>query len=713
MKDETISMQIQQALNAELSFLAPSSSRQEAIFDYATGGKPMKRTFRLSFGLVLVLVILLTAFTAVAAVLLSAQDVIEQNAVPMARENDTDTRIVTEYTPEQLADLIRTANENGITLDETTGIMQALRRGEGYWEDEAIMEICRQAFGGLFYEWTIEEKHWFTEILSKTGNEADDSCPLPDEEDLTTDEARQRAVALLQAEYPGARALEEKGLYRREEWLSKEEGDTEWQFRFSPMDLEHPLYAIVLNKAGEADSMAETPQNWESYSYATLMEALYRIYRSSHHLIGDLPQEGWHQMRDMLEGAEHDRSWGIAQDAYLASVYPLPKDGEITLTKAREIAREHSGSDAVSQAEGVLLGDGDKRIWKITLSFLDEKGQGAAVAWEIDAESGSILGRYDLGDSAFPWRRYVLESTYERFVAGMLTVDQAGQLAADALRSALNEPDIPYADPAFFEQRVSYYEWRNSWSVSFRTKTLHYANAACTISEPDHQVEITNSAPSRVDGDSLYQRYWHVYGGGNWDQQVLMQFARDMAQLEPTGWEGKLLKKTGFPSEDKAKITREQAVDIAALHNEVRVEEELTSALLGSDEHPIWKITLNGKINLWIYEIDGLTGEVLDKEVFKPDNSDFDPPLKRRTLHRDFVKAYVEEFGMERLAAVEISKAFGDLALDDPELPLLNAELYAPSVAERTVTFRALTPGEPSFRIVFTPDWMTEKAEKL
>ena len=158
----------------------------------------MKKAYKFSLSLALILALaLLTVTGAIAAALLSAQEVVEQTAVPLAKENDTDALVIDTYTPDQVAALIRAANENGITLDETTGIMQALRNGEGYWEDEAVMEICRAAFGGLFPEWTIEEKHWYQEIFSQMSGyppEEQNPYPLPGAGDMPVQEARETAA---------------------------------------------------------------------------------------------------------------------------------------------------------------------------------------------------------------------------------------------------------------------------------------------------------------------------------------------------------------------------------------------------------------------------------------------------------------------------------------------------------------------------------------
>ena len=167
MKNEQNRTRIQHALNAELSSLRTSERQRERLLKNALEDKKVKH-MHVSAALVIALLLSMITVGAVAAVLLSGTQVVEQVAVPMALQNDTDT-LEDSYSPEELAQLIQTLNENGITLEENDHIMRAFHAGEGYWEEEVIMEICRQAFGGSFTAWTVEEKHWFEDVMVQIG----------------------------------------------------------------------------------------------------------------------------------------------------------------------------------------------------------------------------------------------------------------------------------------------------------------------------------------------------------------------------------------------------------------------------------------------------------------------------------------------------------------------------------------------------------------
>ena len=158
----------------------------------------MKR--KLSYGLVLAIVLLLAAATAVAVALLSPKEVVEQVAVPMAQENDPDWRVNMEFSAEEMETFIRKANEIGIDIDDSHPLMEALRNGDGYDEEETIMEVCRQAFGGTYSTWTLEERHWFDDMLTEIGFADGESQPLPGPDDLTEEEARAKMIEAIQTE---------------------------------------------------------------------------------------------------------------------------------------------------------------------------------------------------------------------------------------------------------------------------------------------------------------------------------------------------------------------------------------------------------------------------------------------------------------------------------------------------------------------------------
>lgn len=132
-----------------------------------TGGLFVKK--KMSVGLIALIALLLLSLTAVAIELLTGMQIIEHFAVPMAQENDSEPYMQENYTHDELAQLIQTLSENGITLDEGSIIQKALASGHGYWEKDTIREICNATFGPDPGAWTLEQKHWYGEMMTAIG----------------------------------------------------------------------------------------------------------------------------------------------------------------------------------------------------------------------------------------------------------------------------------------------------------------------------------------------------------------------------------------------------------------------------------------------------------------------------------------------------------------------------------------------------------------
>ena len=190
MKDKRLEERIQHSLNAELSGLRTTSYQRDQFFENATGGYKVKK--KISMAAVLVAALLLITVTALAVALLSPKEVVEQVAVPIAQNNDQ-----ANYSYDELKELISALNENGITLDEGSRLMQAFSTGHGYWEREAIREICLSAFGENEGTWTIEQRHWYGEMMVAVGAYGMNVNLIPEDGDMTVKEAHSYAAKAL------------------------------------------------------------------------------------------------------------------------------------------------------------------------------------------------------------------------------------------------------------------------------------------------------------------------------------------------------------------------------------------------------------------------------------------------------------------------------------------------------------------------------------
>ncbi len=269
MREDLNRAKMHKAIDSALSGLNGDPWLFQRISARAAEGE-IKVKKKLSAGLVLAIVILMIAVTALAVVaLLSPKEVVEQVAVPMAQENDREWRVETDFTPDELAAFIRKCNENGIDLDENDDIMEAIRNGQGYNEEEAIMAVCRAAFGGNYDEWTIAERHWFQDVMVSIGWEFENHVELPGPDDLPEEEAKNRLMMAIRNKYGPDLPLDDKTMYAISLNYSSE---TDWTLTCHPRtEGAEAYYEACLDKAGNIVNVRSIdygrPQTLEEAGY--------------------------------------------------------------------------------------------------------------------------------------------------------------------------------------------------------------------------------------------------------------------------------------------------------------------------------------------------------------------------------------------------------------------------------------------------------------
>ncbi len=278
MREDLNRAKMHQAIDSTLSGLNGDPWLFQRISARAAEGE-LKVRKKLSAGLVLAIVILLIAVTALAVALLSPKEVVEQVAVPMAQGNDRDWRIEMDFTPDELADFIRKCNENGIDLDENDAIMKAIRNGQGYSEEEAIMAVCRKAFGGNFGEWTIAERHWFQDVMVSIGWASANYVELPGPDDFSEEEAKARLIAAIRDKFGADLPLEDRAQFETSLSYSAEpEAGNVWMMTCHPRtEGAEAFYEASMDKDGHVGEVISVDygrsQTLEDRGYAfTLTE---------------------------------------------------------------------------------------------------------------------------------------------------------------------------------------------------------------------------------------------------------------------------------------------------------------------------------------------------------------------------------------------------------------------------------------------------------
>ena len=396
----------QQTLNAELSGLRTSSLQRDQLYQNAVGGYKVKR--KLTAGWVLALVLMLFTVTAVAAVLLTHTEIIEQFAVPMALENDTDNYTQEAYTNEELAQLIAILSENGITLDEDTRIMKALESGNGYWEEETLMAICREAFGGMFYEWTIEQKYWFETMTVKIGFKEKNPYLIPGEGDMTIPEAKAYAVKLLKDEYGVELPTESNEQWKLLEWFyapwTVQDGyhSGMWKFEYANPISGEEEYWVSFDQNGillGSEMAWYLKDDAKARSYSEALEMMDMKYGGP----ASWSLEAWAEFGQLIADLEPVEVW---EHRYAESGYRMPPAGSVQPQQALDIAQESVGLKGETRTQIICCTSNGRTIYKVTLRIHFPGNETSAkydAIWcvELDCMTGEIIDKqeYHYGSS--------------------------------------------------------------------------------------------------------------------------------------------------------------------------------------------------------------------------------------------------------------------------------------------------------------------------
>ena len=337
---------------------------------------------KLSTGLVLVIVLMLIAAVALAVTLLTHQEIVEQVAVPLAVDNDASVGVNKIYNAEELAELVRSMNENGITLEENNRIMQALQNGQGYYEEETIMEICRQAFGGDYYTWTLEQQDWYEDLMVRIGFHETHLTRLPGEGNMKYEDAEAFAFRKIREAYGQDLPLEDRSIWQLSRQFFVENPDDPasagWSFSLEPKDIDHGQYYIGFSDNDPEGTVfvSANIHDWsQSYTGDELLSHFNTVYSWNY---GQWPQEAWQRLHEMLQDAEIDPTSREAQalKAFRMTAYPVPGEKDISREIAIQKAKE-TLQDSHAALDGAVLAEYDKAhegsLSETLKTFIDKK----------------------------------------------------------------------------------------------------------------------------------------------------------------------------------------------------------------------------------------------------------------------------------------------------------------------------------------------------
>ena len=382
----------------------------------------MKRS--LSIGLAIAIVLALAVSSAIAADRLTFEEFVEQVAVPMALENDGDSGVNNAFSVEELSSFVRAYNENGFTLKENNTIMQMLRNGLYFYEEETIMEICRQAFGGYYATWTLEQQDWFDRQLVSIGFRSTYQSRLPDADNMTYEQAEAFAFTALKKQYGQDLLQEDRSLYSLERWFDPADDEmmtkAGWYFKLTPKDLMHGAYMVSFDDAdpeGSVSFSAEVPDWTKPYTGKQLWAWMQKVYTWSQ---GDWPQSAWQKFHEMLLEAVPDKNGAMDPElrAYQLTEFPDPDEHDISEEAAIQAARE-AGVNARAALDGIVLTEYEgHRYWMVSLRIMQWPGPiDEEAGWyvvSVDSATGHAEGVRKKGRGDNDAMLYTPEAAYQK-----------------------------------------------------------------------------------------------------------------------------------------------------------------------------------------------------------------------------------------------------------------------------------------------------------
>ena len=406
------SEQIKNALDTTLSGLQDDPWLSQRIIQASK--RAVKPRIRFSYGIILAVLLLLLAATAVAAVYLSSQQFIQQEVLPIAKENDADG-YEEKFSNQELSKIVQLAQENGIEL--SSDMMTAFENGFGYSEQSAIMEIVSADFGEKYYSWSIEQKYWFGEMMVLLGFRTYNPCHLPSEDEASLQDCLLTIQNRILEDYGDD--ITDASIWKQSvsfEELSENgtmHGNPHWYFNFDSLDLQHNLYEVELTAQGEIISVKPSFVPSDDSTGNEIVDQFGQIYG----YYGNWSVETWVSLDQALQGRVPGgaRAWFFACANYI-----LPPTNSIPQAEAEQLALQAVGKEYTKVDGVVCCLDCGTPIWKIGLKTLYPQDIGSGEyshIWlvEMDCFSGEInnIQEYSPGSQISPLIQWVPRSIIE------------------------------------------------------------------------------------------------------------------------------------------------------------------------------------------------------------------------------------------------------------------------------------------------------------
>lgn len=359
--------------------------------------------------LVLAAALLLLSATAVAAVLLSGREVVDEFAVPMASETTGDS-----YTVAQTLELVALAEENGIVLSENAknSIDKMLANGEGYYKEELVMAIAKAEFGEQPATWTLEQQNWFDDVCVAIGFIPEKEKAMPEKGEDAFAWAAAIAAQHIRDYYGETADLYELSVYE----------PVGVQYINGDVDGEYPgmYYSVTFDPKKGTEAALQAKEYWvyldddgeilgQTQRYFTDI-AFSDTYGDSYE---DWPQYALRSFRDVVLNSMPTPDNMKTIICMRMTSYPDITEEAISREDAKLIAAGHLGVTVDACIDSVYIGDAPNPVWKVSLGFSDASGEWVNYTVEVDSITSEVKVSQELPMYWLTWRDLFLERTKE------------------------------------------------------------------------------------------------------------------------------------------------------------------------------------------------------------------------------------------------------------------------------------------------------------
>ncbi len=390
---------VKQAMNAHLSALHATNASRAAIMQKVRGEFKMKR--KLSLGLILALALTIIVIGALAAVLLTHKEFVDQVMAPKASENNSDV-----WTREEMDAILRIAKEYGVELTEDT--LLRISRADLNYKEETMRLFAKQELGFYPSTWSIEDQAWYNQVLVDSGLIAQRMCFVPEGNEISQQQALDIAQNYIKESYDANAAVTDTSKYRRHMTYQAFSDNLynkgkQWYIGYEPLDSSLSQYTFLILPDGTVkEAKRELGLTEAGRAPLTANENL-DLYRDTFGDHRDWSPETWIFFRDALSESVTTYGQGeagssariiLSQGFALPNTVPVTKDAAIAAAKAAIVSTGSPGDKELSeehQSYALLITDNKSPVWKVSFFCSGRTCGVRAHTAEVDANTCKVL----------------------------------------------------------------------------------------------------------------------------------------------------------------------------------------------------------------------------------------------------------------------------------------------------------------------------------